>query len=168
MSTLDELNEVVESLFKSGTRYRSEKIIIVGLYLVVTGVSAAWVFAGMEKLRGLDGEFESHKLMENIDDQNFTLANVGGADWHEVRVAVNDRFLVNFEKIKAESTERLNPEDFKYFYHIPRPWGHAKWERLEAAEKPGQAAPGDLKVKDIKVRAREGKVDVVYKADDGS
>lgn len=159
MPTLDEFNEVGESLFKSGTRYQAEKWIVVGLYAVVVVSSALWAIIGTDLRGELVGEFESRQFAD-IQHRTFELSNTGRDEWRDVRVAVNGRYLVHFESIAPESSVRLKPEDFTYFYHVPRPWGHARWETVNAEPKPGPAAPSTLAVDDLKVRAERGPIDI--------
>lgn len=164
MSKLDDINEVVESLFRSGTRYRSEKFVVLAAYLAVVGMSIAWAAVGLWKTQGLEAMFESSTI-ENIGDTTFALDNVGAFDWHDVRIALEDRYLMRLERLEADAPEKtLGPSDFKYYFHIPRPWGTARWERLEERPKPPSGAPSDLELEsgDIDIHTREGRVDVRF------
>lgn len=162
--TAQEINEVAESLLKGGTRYRSEKIAVVSVYIFIVGASFLWAFSAIEISGKLEGEFEVQKI-ENIDDQNFVLTNASGSAWHDVRIVMNGRYLATVEKVKADQRVRLKTEDFEYYFFVPRPWGHRPWERVATAEKPGAHAPGDVKVQALTVRAKEGKVKMTVKPD---
>ena len=164
MPTIDEINEVAESLLKGGTRYRSEKIAVISVYLFLVGTSFVWAFSSFEIGGSLDGKFEAQKI-QNIDDQNFVLTNQSASVWHDVRIVLNDRYLAKIEKLKADERHPLRPEDFRYYFNVPRPWGAEEWERIPKGEKPQAAAPGNLSVEKVRVRVREGKVEVTFSSE---
>ncbi|MFB6264318.1 MAG: hypothetical protein ABEL76_11945 [Bradymonadaceae bacterium] len=153
--------EVVQSLFKPGTRYRSEKFAVLIVYVVVAGLTIVWVAEGVEKEFGLAGTFEVRKV-EHLEDQNFVLNNTGQLAWRDVRVALNDEYLAKLDVVKSGTQKILGPEDFRYYYYVPRRWGTETWETLADGSKPGAVAPGDLKVERIDVHCRRGEVDVEY------
>jgi hypothetical protein len=159
MSMLDEINGVVESLFKAGTRYRTEKFILIGVYMVVVGVSVAWGISGIGARGGLVGEFETYSIAE-IDEQKFVLKNVGEMDWKNVTVGINGRYLHHFEALNSAKSTELNPEQFKYYFYVPRPLGYTGWERLASTDRPDSTAPSGVEIDDIAVRTEGGKVRV--------
>lgn len=164
MWSFEKFNEVVESLQKEGTRYRTEKFAVIAIYLVLFVVSLVWAFTGIEITRQLEGELTVEKI-ENIGRHKFTLTNTGNTDWHEVRIVINERYLAEFEKVEAGNPRRLGPEDFQYYYHVPRPWGAEEWERLESSAKPGPNYPLGLDVESLTVRSREGEVEMTVESD---
>src|SRR5690554_3222234 len=113
--------DVVGSLFSGGSRYQIEKIVTVVVYAVISGASLVWAFSGDGAANDLKASFVVGQLSE-IDDQNLHLINDGNA-WSTVRVVLNQKYLWTSPEVKAKSQVTLNPEDFKYYYYIPRPWG---------------------------------------------
>ncbi len=164
MSKLDEINEVVESLFRSGTRYRSQKMFVVSMYLAIVGLSIAWAAIGIWQARGLEAVFES-KEIQNLDEKTFALDNVGTLDWHDVRIALDHRYLARVDVLESGSEKALDPSDFKYYYHVPRPWGTADWERLADTSKPSSHAPSDIQLdgQNVEIYSREGAIDVTVR-----
>ena len=160
----DEINEVVNSILKGGTRYHSEKIAVVSVYVVVVLLSFVWAFSGFEIGSRIQGEFETQKL-QNIDDQNFVLKNPSSTTWHDVRVVLNDRYLAKIDELKAGKRLRLKPTDFQYYFYVPRPWGQRDWERMATQAKPGASAPGDVAIETLSIHTREGEIDVAVKRD---
>ena len=163
MPTLEDFNEVAESLFKGGTRYRSEKIAVISVYLFIVTASFVWAFSGIELGSTLKGEFEAQNI-KNIDDQNFVVRNSSSSVWRDVRIVINGRYVAEIAKLKADQTMRLSPEDFRYYYFVPRPWGSREWERVSSQPKPAETAPGDVDVKDLTIQTRGGRVDVSRKS----
>lgn len=162
LPSLDEFNDVLESLLQSGTRYRTEKIAVVGLYLLVVGVLLVWVLSGVELGTDLEGTLETEGSGE-FGSKAFIVKNTGSGAWHDVRIVLNGRYLAKVDEVPANKQYRFEPPDFTDYFHVPRPWGHATWERIGASDKPGRYAPNDLEVRDVAVRAREGDVNIELK-----
>lgn len=159
----EQANEMVDSLFSGGSRYQVEKIATVVVYAVISVASLAWAFSGEGASNDLGATFTAGRLSE-IDDQNLHLINAGEA-WTTVRVVLNKKYLWTAPSVDANSQVTLNPEDFTYYYHIPRPWGRQDWEKLAAETKLPARAPGTLAIKDVRIWAREGHSDIELGAD---
>lgn len=160
----DEINEVVDSILKGGTRYHSEKIAVVAIYAGVVVLSLVWAFSNFEIGSQLNGVFEAQKI-QNIEDQNFILKNPTSTTWHEVRVVLNDRYLAKIDEVKAGKRLRLKPTDFQYYFYVPRPWGQKQWERTASESKPAAGPPGDVAIESLAIHTREGKINVSVKRD---
>lgn len=160
---LEQVNDVVESLFSGGSRYQMEKIVTVVVYAIISVSSLIWAFSGGSGDNELGAKFEVEQLPE-IDDQNLHLINDGG-EWTDVRVVLNQKFLWTADKVGADTQVTLRPKDFTYYYYIPRPWGRHKWEGLSEHKKPGADAPADLEVKVVQIRAHEGGSDITLGTD---
>ncbi|TDP63552.1 hypothetical protein [Bradymonas sediminis] len=154
----EQANDVVGSLFSGGSRYQIEKVVTVVVYVVISAASLVWAFSGEGAANQLDASFVVGQLSE-IDDQNLHLIN-NGKDWSTVRVVLNKKYLWTAPAVKANSQVTLNPEDFNYYYHIPRSWGRQGWEKLATTEKLPAGAPGTLKIKEVGIWAREGRSDM--------
>lgn len=163
MPTLEDFNEVAESLFKGGTRYRSEKIAVISVYLFIVAASLVWAFSGIELGSELTGEFEAQNI-ENIDDQNFVVRNSSSSVWRDVRIVINDRYVAQIPELKTDQTLRLSPEDFRYYYFVSRPWGSEEWERISSQSKPAKTAPGSVDVENLTIHTRGGRVNVDRKS----
>jgi|GEM_PF-1856312 len=155
--------DVVGSLFSGGSRYQIEKIVTVVVYAVISGASLVWAFSADGANNALKASFVVGQLSE-IDDQNLHLINDGNA-WSTVRVVLNQKYLWTSPEVKAKSQVTLNPEDFKYYYYIPRPWGQRGWEKLASSEKFSAGAPGMLQINQVGIWAREGRLDIKLGAD---
>ena len=125
--------------------------------MVVVGVSVAWGISGIGARGGLVGEFETYSIAE-IDDQKFVLKNVGEMDWKDITVGINGRYLHHFDGLSSANSTELNPEQFKYYFYVPRPIGYTGWERLAPANRPHATAPSGVKSEDIAVRTEAGRV----------
>lgn len=161
---LEQINEVIESLFSKGSRHQPEKIATVALYALVAIGSVIWAFSGGDTDNQLGAEFDIRYLAE-IDDQNFFLKNTGETTWTSVRVVLNEKFLWTTDEVKAGQQRTLGPDDFEYYYSIPRPWGRRGWEQLATREKPANVAPPMVKVELVQIRARQGRLDIEMGAD---
>lgn len=162
--TLEEVNEVAESLLKGGTRYHTEKLAVVVGYVVIVLASFGWAFSGVEIGSGMQGVFETQSI-QNIDDQNFVLKNPGSTTWHDVRVVLNERYLAKIDEIEGDERYGMQPADFQYYFQIPRPWGQKEWEKAATRSKPRGTAPGDVEVESLSIHTREGEVDVTVRRD---
>lgn len=154
---VQQVNQVVESLLSSGSRYRVEKITVIAVFLVISAASLVWAFSGGVN-NALNAYFEAGKLQE-IDDQNLHLTN-SGSTWTTARVVLNRMYLWTTPEVEADSQVTLQPADFSYYYYIPRAWGRENWERLADEEKPGPEAPSTLDIEQVRIWAREGSIDL--------
>lgn len=155
--SIDEFNEVFESMVKGGTRYRTEKLAVASLFLFVAVATVVWVVSGIEIGRDLEGRLEAEGPSP-VGERGFVVVNSGATGWHDVRIVVNDRYLATLEEVPAESRSRLSATDFEDYYYIPRPWGHAAWERAGSVEKPGRYISDDVEVRNVAARSREGRI----------
>lgn len=155
--SFDEINDVFESLWKGGTRYRSEKLAVVGTYGVIAAVTVFWVVTGIEIAGELEGRMTTEGAGE-IGGKTFVVENTGGTAWHDVRIVINDRYLAVQEEIPPRNEARIEASEFRYYYHVPRPWGHRVWERAADRPKPGQKIPSDADVEKVRAKSREGVV----------
>lgn len=159
----EQASDVVGALFSGGSRYQIEKLVTVVVYVVISGASLVWALSGDGAANELKASFVVGQLSE-IDDQNLHLINDGNA-WTSVRVVLNEKYLWTTPEVKAKSQVTLNPEDFKYYYYIPRPWGRQGWEKLARTEKLPAGAPGMLQIHSVGIGAREGRLDLKIGAD---
>jgi hypothetical protein len=157
---LDQANDVVDSLFSDGSRYQLEKIATIVVYAIISVASLVWAFSGGSAENKLSAKFEVEHLSE-IDGMNLHLINEGG-EWTDVRVVINQKYLWTADKVEAERQKTLRPEDFKYYYYIPRPWGRHDWEELAHDKKPAIHAPSTLDVEFVQIRARQGRSEISF------
>jgi len=155
----EQFNEVVESLLEGGTRYHTEKIAVVSLFGLSVVATLVWVLSGIEFGLDLEGRFEIEGSGELVETA-FLLENTGSTAWRKVRIVVNGRYLAKLERVPSGKQKRLEPEDFQDYFHVPRPWGEAVWERLGPSVRPGPRAPDHLEVREVAVRSREGSIPV--------
>ncbi len=157
--TLEKVNEVAESLLKGGTRYHSEKIAVLAGYVAIVLASVVWAFSGVEIGSGMQGEFEAQTI-ENLEHQAFVLKNPGSTPWHDVRIVLNGQYLAKLDKVEPEGRPKLSPADFRYYFHVPRPFGQKAWEKTATRPKPMASAPGNVEIDSLAVHTREGEIDV--------
>lgn len=162
MAVMEEIQRVLESLPNQGTRYHVEKLALIGLYVVLVGTTAAWVFAGGRLLASRYAADFRVSQLEAIGSQRFYLTNTGTAKWRDVRIELSDRYLARLEQVNQGERKELKPEDFRYFYRVPRHWGAADWESLTSAAAQPMHAPGTVEVseKTIEIGSRHGAIDV--------
>lgn len=160
---LDQVNDVIDSLFSSGSRYQLEKIVTVAVYAIISVASLIWAFSGGGGENELGAKFKIEKLPE-IDDLNLHLIN-DSDDWTNVRVVLNRKYLWTTDKVEAGRQKALRPKDFDYYYYLPRPWGRQGWELLAKDPKPGKKAPPTLNVEFVQIRANQGSTDVSFGSD---
>lgn len=156
---LEQLKAALADLFRRGSRYQTEKIGIVVVYFVLVIGSLIWGFSGKKYDNELGADFGLEKLT-GIDRQVYFLENLSDDVWHRVRVVINNRYLYKRDQLKPSDRALLGPQDFAYFYYIPRAWGRDSWERLATQEKTSPQAPDDIKPEIIQLRADEGKLDL--------
>lgn len=156
---LEQLKTALSELFRRGSRYQTEKIGTVVVYFVLVIGSLVWGFSGKKYDNELGADFGLEKLV-GIDRQVYFLENLSGDTWHRVRVVINNRYLYKRDVLKPEDRALLGPQDFAYFYYIPRSWGRSSWELLAKEPKPSSQAPDNIEPQIIQIRADEGKLDL--------
>ena len=154
----EQLREALADLFRRGSRYQTEKVGTVILYFALSLGSLVWAFSGKKYDNELGAKFGLERL-EGIDRQVYFLENLSGQDWHRVRVIINNRYLYRRDELKSKARALLGPQDFAYFYYVPRAWGRSSWELLARSPKPSAQAPADIAPRIIQLRADEGKLD---------
>ncbi|MFP4597031.1 MAG: hypothetical protein ACLFVJ_02190 [Persicimonas sp.] len=160
-NTVDQINDVIDSVIKGGSRYQVEKVATIAAYAVISVASLIWAFSGGSGDDELGADFKVEELAE-IDDMNLHLINDSDSDWTRVRVVINQKYLWTIDEVAAGSQKTLRPTDFEYYYYIPRPWGRSDWEMLDDTEKPGPKASGKLDVELVQINAREGHSDLSF------
>lgn len=161
-ASVDDIRDRLSSLFESGGRYQVEKLLTIGVYLAICIGTFAWVVTAEDASNEL-GAAHGFETLEPLNKKIFFLENDSGDDWTNVRIVLNKDYLYTTEKVKGGERLMLRPEDFRYFWWIPRPWGRNDWEGLTTRLKPGQLAPEDVDWKVVEVRAREGRLDLKLK-----
>lgn len=162
MSAMEDFQQIAQSLSRSGTRYRIEKLSLIGLYVVLVATTVAWVFAGGRLLASrYAAEFRVQPL-EAIESQTFYLNNVGTAPWSDVRIVLKDRYLKRLDRVEQGERVELEPVQFHDFYRVPRHWGASEWERLTTAQRAADRAPGSINLgtDDVRIGTSGGDVDV--------
>lgn len=147
------------SLFEGGGRYQTEKLLTVGVYLALCIATAVWVFTVDDAENEL-GASHGFETLDPLNEQIFFLENESGDDWTNVRIVLNQQYLYKTDTIADGERLMLRPEDFRYFYWVPRPWGRNDWEALADEEKPAETASDAVKWKSVQVRSREGRLDL--------
>lgn len=147
----------------SGSRYQVEKIVTGVVYLVIVAATIFWVAntGNTENELGANASFE---LVGPLESPTFFIQNSSNDDWSNVRVAVDKEYLFKAESVPEGETLTLRPEDFSYYFYIPRPWGRESWEALATEEKPTQFAPDTMDPRLLEIRADEGRFDRDLKA----
>ncbi len=156
---INEIRDQAQSLLAGGSRYRNEKIGVIAAYVFVSIASLFWAFSGENQ----DNELGARYGLETIaplDDKLFFLENISGDEWTRVRIVLNRNYLYKVDVVEDEARLVLQPEDFNYFYYIPRPWGREDWELLSDEDKPEAQADPALAPELVEVRARQGRLDI--------
>jgi hypothetical protein len=143
----------------SGGRYQVEKLMTIAMYLVIVVATVAWVASTDDASNELGAE-HGFETIAPLNNKIFFLENESGDDWTNVRIVLNNDYLYTVEKVPEANRVMLRPEDFHYFYWVPRPWGRESWEAVNPPRKPGQTAGEDLKWETVQVRATEGRLDI--------
>lgn len=155
----ESLGEGLRSIFRRGSRYQTQKVVVVLVYLILVVASAVWAFSG----EGLENELGADfgiKNVEGITQRIYFLENLSSDKWTNVRVIINQRYVMELTEMDARERRTLKPDGFGYFYYIPRAWGREPWELLTKKPKPEHAAPTELKLKLVQLRAQQGKLDL--------
>lgn len=153
------IKETLSSVFRRGSRYQTEKLGVVFIYVAVVIGSLIWGFSGTKFENELGADFGAENI-EGIDKQVFFLENQSSDEWTNVRVIINQRFLKRLPKVEGNKRVTLGPSNFDYFYYIPRAWGRRSWETLAKETKRPMKAPSGLKLKRVQLRAAQGKLDL--------
>lgn len=166
-AVLDELKSQAESLFEGGSRYQLEKIATLGVYLLLVTLTLVWVFGAPSGDNELGASWGFEKIAP-LNNSILFLENTGSDDWTQVRVVLNRRYLFKTDRVEAGSRLAVRPEDFEYFFYVPRPWGRAQWEGLSQQPKPSAKGESDMKATFLEIRARQGRLDIDLSAESAS
>jgi hypothetical protein len=158
-TSADEIRDRLLSLFERGGRYQTEKLTVVGTYVAICIATAVWVFTVDDAENEL-GASHGFETLRPLNQQIFFLENESGDDWTDVRIVLNREYLFKTDTIEDGERLMLRPEDFRYFYWVPRPWGRNDWEALADQPKPPELATDSVKWELVQVRAREGRLDL--------
>ena len=162
----EQWREIIEGLFRRGSRYQSEKIMTMAGFVICSIASLAWAFSAGVGQNELGAKFGITRLKE-IDHDVFFLTNDSSDHWTNVRVVLDRRYLYKRDELKAGSRATLDRKDFAYFYYIPRTWGAAQWEGLDRAPKPDAWAPSVFEPSFVQIRAEQGMLDIDLQAREG-
>lgn len=149
----------VSALFKGGSRYQTEKIATVVVYIVIVIASVLWAAMRPDSDNALGASY-GFETLKPLNQQIFFLENTSGHDWTDVRVVLNRNYLYKIPKIATGDRKVLRPEDFTYYYWVPRSWGREDWETLEKSAQPASTGPEDMKPRLLEVRAIEGRINI--------
>lgn len=156
---LDQVREQVEAVLRGGSRYQMEKIVTLAVYAIVSIATVVWVISGGSSGNELGATY-GFDVIKPLDRQIFFIENESDDDWTNVRIVLNRNYLYKVDRVEAGKRLALQPEDFEYYYWIPRQWGRSDWERLEKDAKPGERGTEDVQPSLLEVRAREGRLDI--------
>ncbi len=165
-AVVDQLRSQIEGLLEGGSRYQTEKIGVIAAYLVVVIGTLIYVFGGEDPDNPLGAEY-GFETIAPLNDRIFFIENGGPRDWTNVRIAVNRNYLHTIPKVPVDERLILRPDDFDYYFYVPRQFGRASWESLSKAKKPGQKAPANVETKIVEVNADEGRVDIDVASEGG-
>lgn len=158
-AVLEQVRGQIEGLLRGGTRYQVEKIATLAVYIVVSFVTLVWVVSGNDADNELGASY-GLETIKPLDRQIFFIENRSHDDWTDVRIVLNRNFLYKTDRVRAGQRLALQPEDFVYYYWIPRQWGRSDWEKLDKTPRHGEKGTEDVKPVDLVVRAREGRLDI--------
>lgn len=158
-ASVDDLRERLMSLFETGGRYQVEKLMTIGVYIAICIGTFAWVATSEDSENEL-GASHGFETLDPLNQKIFFLENDSGDDWTNVRIVLNKDFLYTTDTVAEGERLMLRPEDFRYFWWVPRPWGRNDWEALAPGEKPGEFATDAVIWSLVEVRAREGRLDL--------
>ncbi len=154
----DQIKETWSSTFRRGSRYQVEKFSILGGYIVIVVGSLLWALSGPRD-NELGAVFGRDKI-QAIQREVYFLENTSRDEWTRVRLVMDNRYLHKRDSIEGLSRVTLGPQDFSYFYYIPRTWGVRDWELLAGTPKPESFAPRDYVPNLVQIRAYEGALDI--------
>lgn len=148
---------MIEGLFRRGARYRAEKIGVIAAVLVLSIASALWAFSEPSDDEQLGVEFQ---VSGGVVGFELLVENNGDDDLRDVRITLDRQYLYTTDTLGAGDSVRLAAEDFRYAYHIPRPWGQKDWERLAGEDdKPGPYLESSYDPSFVQIRSRQGRLD---------
>ncbi len=162
-AALEELKGQVEALLAGGSRYQMEKIATIGVYLIVVIVTVVWVFMGNDPENELGASW-GFETIAPLNDQILFLENTSDDDWTGVRIVLNRQYLYKSDEVEAGSRLSVRPEEFSYFFYIPRPWGRSGWETLSDEKKPAETGDPQMEARLLEVRADQGRLDIDLEA----
>ncbi len=154
-----QIQDTLLSVFRKGTRHQVEKLATVGAFVVLSVLSVAWGLSGKGPENILNAEFGT-ELIKEINKSTYYLANKSGDDWTNLRVVINNAYLYKADEQRSLKRQNLGPNDFKYFYYIPRVWGTQPTDVLAKTPKAGPIAPSNLEPKVVNIRTDEGRIDI--------
>ncbi len=137
------------------SRYRGEKIFVIGVY-IVSCLATIWWVATTRDLENALGATATFETVGPLESPTFFIKNESGENWSNVRIAVDKQYLYKKDTVAEDETIVLRPDDFRYFYFVPRPWGRTSWELLTTKDKPGKTGSEKLDPKLIEIRADQG------------
>jgi hypothetical protein len=155
---IDHIKETWSSTFRRGSRYQVEKFSILGGYVVIVVGTLFWALSGPRD-NELGAVFGRDKI-QAIEREVYFLENTSRDPWTRVRVVMDKRYLHKRDSVDRLSRVTLSPQDFSYFYYIPRTWGVRDWELLAVAPKPDAVAPHSYVPELVQIRAYEGALDI--------
>lgn len=161
---VDQLRDRIEGLLEGGTRYQTEKIGVIVVYLILVVATLVWVFGGEDPDNPLGAEY-GFETIAPLNDRIFFIENGGPRAWNSVRIALNRNYLHKIERVEVDQRLILRPEDFDYYFYIPRQFGRQPWEMLSDDEKTAPRAPSDVETRIVEVRANEGRVNIDVASD---
>lgn len=156
---LNEFRDRVIALFEGGGRYKVEKLMTLGVYLLVVIATFVWVVSTEDATNEL-GASHGFEVLDPLNQKIFFLDNESSDDWTGVRIVLNKDYIYTTDLVSVGERLMLRPEDFQYFYWVPRPWGRHDWESVGPPPKPGRNAGEDLEWKIVEVRTRQGRLDI--------
>lgn len=156
---LVEFRDRLVALFEGGGRYQVEKLMTIGVYLLLVVATIAWVASSEDASNEL-GASHGFETLDPLNQKIFFLENDSGDDWTDVRIVLNRDYLHTIPKVEDGERLMLRPENFRYFWWVPRPWGRHDWESVGPPRKPGPTAGEDLEWELVEVRARQGRLDL--------
>ena len=152
-----ELQESIKKVFHWGSRYHAEKIGVIAGFVVLSVASALWAFSEPTDDDELGTELEFSDGMTGFE---LIVENTGDSDWRDVRITLDRQHLYTTDRIEAGDYVRLNNENLRYAYYVPRSWAAAGWDELVGEEQPSSHPAEDYEPSFVQIRAREGQVDV--------
>ena len=158
-ASVNDIRDRLLSTFESGGRYQTEKLLTIGVYIAVVIATVAWVTTSEHSENEL-GASHGFETLAPLDQKIFFLTNDSGDDWTDVRVVLNKQYLFKTDKVAEGERLMLRPEDFRYYYWVPRPWGRNDWETLATKPKPPEFAQESIEWDLVEVRARQGRLDI--------
>lgn len=157
---LEALRDQIVALFEGkGGRYQVEKVMTIVVYVALVLATFVWVSTSEDSSNEL-GAAHGFETLDPLNQKIFFLENESGDDWTNVRIVLNKDYLFTTDRVTDGQRLMLRPEDFRYFWWVPRPWGRSNWEAVSPPKKPGAVAEEEITWDLVEVRAREGRLDI--------